>query len=269
MGTFQHNESPSVAVYVRTQVTKQTSKMRLNEFTAVSTARALLVPYDRRHVLTYHAWMEDPAIQEATASEPLTLEEEYENQESWRASHDKLTFIVCQPLAAVEGGEGGTVQAGGPDAPERMVGDVNLFLYPYEDEGSIAAVPGAVPEFCVGEVDIMIADRQHRGKGLGRAVVQAFLYYVHRHLDGIMREYAEDKDMTSPPRLKLLKAKINQNNKTSIALFERLGFEQEGAVDYFGEVKLVLRDLGRLAAEAPQGYAELVYSRDHSQDSNR
>ncbi|AEO56856.1 hypothetical protein MYCTH_2125843 [Thermothelomyces thermophilus ATCC 42464] len=254
MGTFQHNESPSVASV------------------PVSTARAVLVPYDRRHVLTYHAWMEDPAIQEATASEPLTLEEEYENQESWRASHDKLTFIVCQPLAAVEGGEsgeGGTVQAGGPDAPERMVGDVNLFLYPYEDEGSIAAVPGAVPEFCVGEVDIMIADRQHRGKGLGRAVVQAFLYYVHRHLDGIMREYAEDKDMPSPPRLKLLKAKINQNNKTSIALFERLGFEQEGVVDYFGELKLVLRDLGRLAAEVPQGYAELVYSRDHSQDSNR
>ncbi|KAL2162706.1 hypothetical protein VTH06DRAFT_6542 [Thermothelomyces fergusii] len=241
--------------------------MRLNEFTAVSTARALLVPYDRRHVLTYHGWMEDPAIQEATASEPLTLEEEYENQESWRASHDKLTFIVCQPLG---GAEGGTVEAGGPDAAERMVGDVNLFLYPYEDEdGGVAAEPGAVPEFCVGEVDIMIADRRQRGRGLGRAVVQAFLYYVHRHLDGVVKEYAEDKDMPSPPRLKLLKAKIKQDNKTSIALFERLGFEQEGGVDYFGEVKLVLRDLSRLAAEVPEGYAELVYSRDRSQDSDQ
>lgn len=212
------------------------------------------------------------AIQEATASEPLTLEEEYENQESWRASHDKLTFIVCQPLAAAESGEdgesregSGTVRAGAADVPERMVGDVNLFLYPYEDEDTIAAVAGAIPEFCVGEVDIMIADRQHRGKGLGRAVVQAFLYYIHRHMDGIMKEYSEDKDLPSPPQLKLLKAKINKDNKASIALFERLGFKQEGDVDYFGEVKLVLRDLNTLAAEVPQGYAELIYSRDHSQ----
>jgi hypothetical protein len=33
-----------------------------------------LVPYRAAHVLQYHAWMEDPAIQEATASEPLSLE---------------------------------------------------------------------------------------------------------------------------------------------------------------------------------------------------
>ncbi|KAK4250678.1 GNAT domain-containing protein, partial [Corynascus novoguineensis] len=242
--------------------------------TAVSTTRALLVPYDRRHVLTYHAWMEDPAIQEATASEPLTLEEEYENQESWRASHDKLTFIVCQPLTTDETSdhcERKSIQAGEADVSEKMVGDINLFLYPYEDEDEGdedrgEALPSATPEFCVGEVDIMIADGQHRGKGLGRAVVQAFLQYVHRNLDGVVREYAEDKDMTVPPRLKLLMAKINQSNEKSIILFKRLGFEQEGGVDYFGEVKLVLRDLGKLAAEVPQGYTELVYSRDRSQD---
>ncbi|KAK4155450.1 GNAT domain-containing protein [Chaetomidium leptoderma] len=238
--------------------------MRLNEFTAVSAAKALLVPYDRRHVLIYHAWMEDPAIQEATASDRLTLEEEYENQESWRASHDKLTFIICQPLSA--GGVGGaSVRAGEADAPRMMVGDVNLFLYPYEDEDEDEA-PSAVPEFCVGEVDIMVADQQHRGKGLGRAVVQAFLQYISRNLGGIMEEYAEDKDMPSPPKLKLLMAKINQGNTKSITLFKSLGFEQEGEVNYFGEVKLVLRRLDKLATEVPEGYAELVYSRDQNQD---
>jgi RimJ/RimL family protein N-acetyltransferase len=207
------------------------------------------------------------AIQEATASERLTLEEEYESQESWRASHDKLTFIICQPLSAAARG-GASIQAGGPDSPVRMVGDVNLFLYPYEEEDDLE-LPSATPEFCVGEVDIMIADQEHRGKGLGRAVVQAFLQYISRNLDGIMREYAEDKDMPTPPGLKLLMAKISQTNAGSVALFKNLGFEQEGEVNYFGEVKLVLRDLDTFAAEVPEGFEELVYSRDQHQDEKQ
>lgn len=211
------------------------------------------------------------SIQEATASERLTLEEEYENQESWRASHDKLTFIICQPLSegAVIGNA--TVRAGEVDAPETMVGDVNLFLYPHEDEdtGEDVTSATATPEYCVGEVDIMIADQEHRGKGLGRSVIQAFLQYTFRHLDGIMQEYAEDKDMPTPPRLKLLMAKINQNNAKSIALFKSLGFEQEGLVNYFGEVKLVLRQLEKFAEVVPEGYAELVYCRDQNQDGIR
>ena len=207
------------------------------------------------------------AIQEATASERLTLEEEYENQESWRSSHDKLTFIICQPLSAGES-VGTSIRAGGPDAPERMMGDVNLFLYPYEEEDDLE-LPSATPEFCVGEIDIMIAGQQHRGKGLGRAVVHAFLQYISRHLDGIMREYAEDKDMPTPPGLKLLMAKINQTNANSVALFKGLRFEQEGEVNYFGEVKLVLRDLDKFAAQVPEGYEELVYSRDQNHDEQQ
>ncbi|KAJ4302192.1 methionyl-tRNA synthetase [Collariella sp. IMI 366227] len=210
------------------------------------------------------------AIQEATASDRLTLEEEYENQQSWRASHDKLTFIICQPLSSPPVIRSGTsILAGEPDAPERMVGDVNLFLYPYEDDDEDDGVPSAAPGFCVGEVDIMIADQVHRGKGMGRGVVQGFLQYVARHVEGIMREYAEDKDMEVAPGLKLLMAKINQGNGKSIALFRSLGFEQEGEVNYFGEVKLVLRDLGRFAEEVPEGYAELVYSRDEAQDKRQ
>ena len=164
---------------------------------------------------------------------------------------------------------GGTpVRAGGPDAPERMVGDVNLFLYPYEDEDDLE-LPSATPEFCVGEIDIMIAGQRHRGKGLGRAVVHAFLQYISCHLDGIMHEYAEDKDMPTPPGLKLLMAKINQTNANSVALFKGLGFEQEGEVNYFGEVKLVLRHVDKFAAQSPEGYEELVYSRDQNQDEQQ
>ncbi|RWA03124.1 hypothetical protein EKO27_g11980, partial [Xylaria grammica] len=74
--------------------------MRVNENLAISTPQVLLVPYDPHHVGRYHQWMQNEDLREATASDLLTLEEEYENQQSWRTAHDKLTFIVCQPAAA-------------------------------------------------------------------------------------------------------------------------------------------------------------------------
>ncbi|KAK3328404.1 GNAT domain-containing protein [Cercophora scortea] len=232
--------------------------MKLNESTAVSTNKVLLVPYDRRHVLTYHAWMEDPAIQQATASERLTLAEEYDNQLSWRASHDKLTFIVCQPSAPST-----VVAAGEVDAPNKMVGDVNLFLTPYDDDNENSNDDSADRvSYVEGEVDIMIADAKHRGQGMGRAAVGAFLGYVAQGGDT-----ARHKQVV--PKLRMLVAKINAGNGKSIALFKSLGFEQEGDVNYFGEVKLVLRDddNGNSLREkisvvgAPEGYAEVVYTR--------
>lgn len=42
----------------------------------------------KEHVPTYHEWMKDPIIQEQTASEPLSLEEEYEMQRSWAEDTD-------------------------------------------------------------------------------------------------------------------------------------------------------------------------------------
>lgn len=41
------------------------------------------IPFDR-----YHTWMSDPELQKLTASEPLTIEQEYEMQETWRNDED-------------------------------------------------------------------------------------------------------------------------------------------------------------------------------------
>ncbi|OLN86846.1 N-acetyltransferase 9-like protein [Colletotrichum chlorophyti] len=235
--------------------------MRLNEHTAIATPWVTLVPYEARHVERYHEWMSDPDIQEATASEPLTLEEEYENQQSWRTSHDKLTFIICQPRSPAPGSNTDRIQAGDVDAPARMIGDINFFLYPNDDEDED---DGSY----VGEVDVMIAAKEHRGKGVGFAAVTTLLTYVSRNRDRILGEYVagEGKSAENPPVLKGLMVKIKQDNVASIALFRRVGFEQKGDVNYFGEIQMVLEDLNRFGtsaagAKAMEEYREVVYSR--------
>ncbi|KAH8908455.1 hypothetical protein BR93DRAFT_893705 [Coniochaeta sp. PMI_546] len=230
--------------------------MRVNEHTAISTPRVLLVPYEHRHVLKYHGWMQDPAIQEATASEPLTLEEEYANQESWRTSHDKLTFIVCQPLTDTAH-ESKHVDGGKVDSPDRMVGDVNFFIYQSDDDGDESG------NRYEGEVDIMIADEANRSQGFGRAAVTALLYYITRHSEAIMAEYVRGLEPAAAAAGQLVRimAKIKAENVGSMALFRSLGFEQQGEVNYFGEIKMVLPEdqFAKLAEKMPAGYAELKY----------
>lgn len=229
------------------------------------------------------------ALREATASERLTLEEEHENQASWRAAGDKLTYIVCRPLEASDACDGcdeerhsghpeagAAVRAGKVDGPERMVGDVNFFLHLWNGD----SVDGdgsdtAQARHYVGEVDIMIAAEAYRGQGMGRATVLTFLYYILHHLDGILRECdghlpgqqrQQQKGQTNEEggiQLRLLMAKINEENSKSIALFKSLGFKQDGDADYFGEVKLILwdRDFDRIRSNPPDDYVELLYVR--------
>ena len=149
------------------------------------------------------------------------------------------------------------MKAGDADADEKMVGDVNFFLYPGgEDEGDSE-------DDCVGEVDIMIADVKDRAKGMGKGVVMAFLQYIFRNLEGVLGEYAwaQEGERKGAPRLKMLMVKIKAENVGSIKLFQGLGFTQEGDVNYFGEVKMVLREFGNIIEAIPEGYLELQYAR--------
>ncbi|WAQ96053.1 NAT9-like protein [Mya arenaria] len=68
--------------------------MKINENTKLVSGKVVLVPYEKKHVLKYHEWMKSEELQQLTASEPLTLEEEYSMQESWRNDDNKCTFIV-------------------------------------------------------------------------------------------------------------------------------------------------------------------------------
>ena len=206
--------------------------MRINEHTVVASSSALLLPYLPLHVPTYHEWMQDPDIQVATASEPLTLEEEYAMQKSWQEDGDKLTFIVYEPNATE--GMNGNVEAKdfGQLGTRGMIGDVNLFLSLEEDEEGKNIV--------VGEVEIMIAEKGHQGRGLGRGALVTFLRFVVEHEKEIVQEFLGNQKATgdADPGLGYLRVKIGEHNSRSLTLFEGVGFERVGEVNYFGELEL-------------------------------
>lgn len=140
-----------------------------------------------------------------------------------------------------------------------MVGDINFFIYPCDEEDMEES-----GNLYQGEVDIMVADQINRSKGFGRAAVMSLLHYVVRHSKAVMDEYLRGaQPQATAGRLVLVMARINAENVGSIALFRSLGFEQQGEVNYFGEIKMVLPEdhFGKLAEQVPEGYAEVEYRR--------
>ena len=210
---------------------------------AISTSKTLLVPYSSHHVPTYHAWMQDADLQAATASEPLSLPEEYAMQRSWRTDNDKLTFIVCFPRASSN--DGNKVQGGVDDSPERMIGDINLFLFEPEDDDDDAEGEGesgsntGKSNAVVGEIELMIARKDLHRQGYGRAALLSFVGYILDSWAQLGAEYDNSGSNRVAKSLDYLRVKINQTNARSIALFESIGFEQTAAgANYFGEIEL-------------------------------
>ncbi|POS82766.1 hypothetical protein EPUL_004457 [Erysiphe pulchra] len=200
--------------------------MHINEGVAISSSKVLLVPYEARHVPIYHEWMKSEEIRLLTASEPLSLAEEYNMQKSWRNDHDKLTFIACKPTSR----QVKKITAGVQDSEKLLLGDVNLFLSPAEED----------PSNCVGELELMIAPIEARRQGYGRALILVFLYYLQTHLHEILTEYDSKNKVT----LLRLSVKINSENLKSIKLFESIGFlKAEEAPNYFGELEFTIKDL--------------------------
>eukprot|EP00088_Acartia_fossae_P043679 TRINITY_DN4609_c0_g1_i3.p2 TRINITY_DN4609_c0_g1~~TRINITY_DN4609_c0_g1_i3.p2 ORF type:complete len:200 (+),score=52.81 TRINITY_DN4609_c0_g1_i3:45-644(+) len=175
--------------------------MRTNWNTKIIGKDVVLVPYQRKHVPKYHEWMKSEQLQELTGSEPLTLEEEYCMQVSWREDADKCTFIILDKVDLNKG----------LDEIDCMVGDTNLFLSKDEDNGQTVA-----------EAEIMIAEGGARGKGFGQQAISLMLLYGLQVLD--ITKY---------------RAKIKFGNTPSEKLFAKLGFTLESKSEVFEETTFV------------------------------
>lgn len=204
--------------------------------------------------------MEDPHLREATASEGLSIEEEYNMQRGWRLDPDKLTFISVIPPALANEADKASIIAGIDDTAGRMIGDVNLFFFDDEDDeesdGSLEdgdgddnslddasplqtspATDPELPRRIAGEVEVMIARAEYRGRGLGKATLLLFLAYVLRNRDAVVAGLCKNGETAT---LSTLKVKIGRNNHQSLGLFENVGFRKKtpGTTNYFGEYEM-------------------------------
>ncbi|KAJ2355035.1 N-acetyltransferase 9 [Coemansia sp. RSA 2618] len=136
-----------------------------------------------------------------TGSEPLSIDEEYAMQQSWRTDDDKCTFIVLSK---------------DPDAKDcnlldisRMIGDVNFYLNNADNPKE-------------AELEVMIAEQEYAGRGIATEVLHLMMHYAVNDIgvdDFVVR--------------------IKDSNGASIYIFEnKLGFRETERAPVFKEVTL-------------------------------
>ncbi|CAH3037067.1 unnamed protein product [Porites lobata] len=172
--------------------------MRINSKTVLEGEKVVLVPYKKEHVPRYHDWMQSPELLEQTASERLTLEQEYDMQNSWFQDENKCTFIILDKRKWLQ-----------PETTETecMAGDVNLFLDDSRRD--------------VAEIEIMIAEPSCRRNGFGKEALLTMMHYGNTTL-GIQK----------------YEAKIGCSNDASLRLFNKIGFTEVSVSEVFKEVTL-------------------------------
>ena len=205
--------------------------MRLNENMVLIGKVVILVPYKKHHVIKYHNWMKSKELLEKTASEPLTLNEEFEMQEKWWKDEDKCTFILLNKTVLTNNNQN----------------NKNIFDSLISRESELSSLTGDVNMFLnlemarqEAELEVMVAEAQWRGIGLGKEAIKILIYFAILKMN-----------------IKKFIVKIGSTNLESLALFKGLGFEEESYSSVFDETTLFLcssNDRVRFMVEEVKSY---------------
>ncbi|KAL3317383.1 N-acetyltransferase 9 [Cichlidogyrus casuarinus] len=188
---------------------------RITEGFCVETNKLFLVPYLKRHVLKYHSWMEDEQLRIDTASERLTLDQEYDGQIEWLEKDDRLTFIILDKSKLLS--QKSEIISENELEIQSMIGDVNLFLHKSFEPG--VSDLGA-------ELTIMIAEVDARRKGFAIEAITGMIHFASQKLPPSLLN-----------RITSLCVKITDTNIASIKLFkEKLDFKHFASLPQFNEV---------------------------------
>ncbi len=193
------------------------------------------IVFRREHVPKYHQWMKSNELLQLTASEPLSLDEEYEMQKNWTIDSDKCTFIVIDKQLMLSDYDilneddlqlkNSYIDNNGislEQSVKYMCGDVNAFLT-MEEEEEEEKNGTSTKQVVVAEMEVMIAEIKSRRKGIAQEAVILLMNYIQRELN-----------------VQKFQVKISKENESSLKLFkEKIGFEYYKYNECFGEYHLI------------------------------
>ncbi|KAI0560342.1 Acetyltransferase (GNAT) [Gracilaria domingensis] len=171
--------------------------------------------------------MKSPELLALTASEPLTLEEEFENMKSWREDEKKLTFIILDRSI----GE------------NYMVGDVNLYFHSDTEDGKRQA-----------EIEVMIAESLARRKGLAQRALQMLMAFAVETLS-INVFIAKVLDHNAPS-IALFTTKLDFQEERKVPVFREIHYRREVNREFAKKLE-ALRNQFLVESFARSTYADL------------